>query len=91
MTIEIVPITPGFGAEIGDVDLSRPLSPEDLAAIKEAFWTYAVLVFPEQKLSAEQHLAFAEHFGPHETTIQVYRPGKDKDLRLRKEFADVFL
>lgn len=89
MAIEIVPITPGFGAEIGDVDLSRPLAVEDLEAIKQAFWSYAVLVFPEQRLDVDQHLAFARHFGPHETSIAVYRPGEDKVLRVQKEIADV--
>lgn len=88
MAIEIVPITPGFGAEIGEVDLAR-LAPEDIEAVKQAFWTYGVLVFPDQRLDAEQHLAFARHFGPHETTIAVHRPDEDKALRVRKEFADV--
>jgi len=88
MTVEIVPITPDFAAEVGDVDLAR-LSPEDLEAVKQAFWKYAVLVFPGQRLDGEQHLAFARHFGPHETTIAVHRPGEDRQLRVRREFADV--
>ncbi|KPK08485.1 MAG: hypothetical protein AMJ64_03360 [Betaproteobacteria bacterium SG8_39] len=88
MAIEIVPVTPGFAAEVGDVDLAR-LTPEELEAVKQAFWTYAVLVFPGQTLDAEQHLAFAARFGPHETTIAVHRPDADKKLRVRREFADV--
>jgi len=86
MAIEIVPVTPGFAAEIGAVDLAR-LSPAEVEAVKQAFWTYGVLVFPDQRLDAEQHLAFARHFGPHETTIAVHRPGEDRALRVRKEFA----
>lgn len=88
MAVEIVPVTADFAAEVGDVDLAR-LSSDDLAAVKQAFWKYAVLVFPGQRLDAEQHLAFARHFGPHETTIAVHRPEEDKTLRVRKEFADV--
>ena len=38
-------------------------------------------------LDADQHLTFARHFGPLETTIAVYRP--DEPLRIRPEFADV--
>jgi alpha-ketoglutarate-dependent 2,4-dichlorophenoxyacetate dioxygenase len=87
MTITVCPITPRFVAEIGDVDLSDPLSSADLAAIKEAFAKYAVLVFPGQHLSSEQHLDFARQFGPLETTIAVHR--NDSPLRLAKEFADV--
>lgn len=66
MAITVYPVTPDFAAEIGDVDLSQPLSPEDLADIKAAFWKYAVLAFPDQTLTPEQHLAFAEKFGPVE-------------------------
>ncbi len=64
MGITIWPVTDGFAAEIGDVDLSSELSEQDLAAIKQAFWDYAVLVFPGQELSEEQHLSFANQFGP---------------------------
>jgi alpha-ketoglutarate-dependent 2,4-dichlorophenoxyacetate dioxygenase len=87
MTIIVAPVTPSFAAEIGDVDLSRPLEAADVAAIKDAFAKYAVLIFPDQRLSQDQHLDFAKHFGPLETTIGVYR--KDTPLRVRKEFADV--
>ena len=48
-----------------------------------------MLVFPDQKLTAEQHLSFAAHFGPHETSIAVYRPDAHKGLRVQKEIADV--
>ena len=87
MAITVVPVTPSFAAEVGDVDLSRPLEAADVAAIKGAFAKYAVLIFPDQQLSQDQHLDFARHFGPLETTIGVYR--KDAPLRLRQEFADV--
>jgi alpha-ketoglutarate-dependent 2,4-dichlorophenoxyacetate dioxygenase len=87
MAITVCPVTPSFAAEIGDVDLSKPIAPPDLKAIKDAFAKYAVLIFPEQRLSADQHLDFARLFGPLETTIALYR--KDQPLRLRQEFADV--
>lgn len=87
MAITVCPVTPGFAAEVGDVDLSRPLSSEDEAAVKQAFWDYAVLIFPEQKLDQEQHLDFAKLFGPLETTIGVYR--SDTPLRVREDIADV--
>jgi alpha-ketoglutarate-dependent 2,4-dichlorophenoxyacetate dioxygenase len=87
MAITVQPVTPRFAAEIGDVDLSAPLSAFDVADIKAAFTTYAVLIFPDQHLSQDQHLDFAQHFGPLETTIALHR--KDAKLRVRKEFADV--
>ena len=75
MAITVCPVTQGFAAEIGDVDLSRPLDPADVASIKQAFWDYAVLVFPGQELTDEQHIDFARHFGPLETTIAALNPG----------------
>jgi alpha-ketoglutarate-dependent 2,4-dichlorophenoxyacetate dioxygenase len=87
MAITVCPVTPRFAAEIGDVDLSAPLAPSDLTDIKDAFATYAVLIFPDQHLSQDQHLDFARYFGPLETTIALHR--KDTQLRVRKEFADV--
>src|SRR5437763_6386758 len=87
MAITVCPVTLGFAAEIGDVDLSKTLTPADLSAINEAFATYAVLIFPDQHLSQEQHLDFARNFGPLETTIAILR--KDAKLRVRQEFADV--
>ena len=87
MAITVFPVTASFAAEIGGVDLSGALQPADLAAIKDAFTRYAVLIFPDQRLSQDQHLDFAKTFGPLETTIALFR--KDAKLRVRKEFADV--
>ena len=87
MPITVCPVTPNFAAEIGDVDLSAPLAASEVADIKAAFAAYSVLIFPEQRLSQDQHLDFARLFGPLETTIALHR--KDTQLRVRKEFADV--
>jgi alpha-ketoglutarate-dependent 2,4-dichlorophenoxyacetate dioxygenase len=85
MVIAVYPITPNLGAEVG-VDLSH-VDAEDVAAIKQAFWQYAVLIFPDQNLSEEQHLAFAKYLGPIEPSIGAYRP--DAKLRLRPDLVDI--
>src|SRR3984957_18332399 len=87
MAITICPVTPTFVAEIGDIDLSKPLAPSEISEVKDAFSKYAVLIFPDQHLSQDQHLDFAKYFGPLETTIALFR--KDTKLRVRQEFADV--
>ena len=87
MGAQFWPVTENFAAEVGDVDLSKPLSSDDLGAIRAAFDRYAVLVFPDQALSAGQHLDFARHFGPLETSIATHR--KDARLRVVAELADV--
>jgi len=83
----VYPVTESFAAEIGDVDLSQPLSEESRAEIEAAFDRYSVLVFPDQHLTADQHLDFAHHFGPLETSIHAVR--KDAKLRVRADLADV--
>ena len=55
MAITLYPVKADFMAEIGDVDLSCPLSEEDRVAIKAAFFKYSVLVFPGQELTSAQH------------------------------------
>jgi alpha-ketoglutarate-dependent 2,4-dichlorophenoxyacetate dioxygenase len=87
MAMTVCPVTLSFAAEIGDIDLSKPLDPSEVAQVKDAFTKYAVLIFPDQHLSQDQHLDFARYFGPLETTIALFR--KDSKLRVRKEFADV--
>jgi alpha-ketoglutarate-dependent 2,4-dichlorophenoxyacetate dioxygenase len=86
MTITINAITPSFVAEIGDVDLARP-STEDLNAIKQAFWKYAVLIFPDQKLTPEHHIKFSEQFGPVE--MDRVMAAENADPRLGHAFADI--
>ena len=88
MGITIVPVTPDFVAEIGDVDLSRPLADDDLAAIKAAFWKYAVLVFPQQTLDARtSNWRSPQHFGPIETERTL--DPKATPSRFSGAFADI--
>jgi len=86
MSITIYPITPNFAAEIGDVDLTR-LSDAEFAEIQSAFWKYAMLVFPGQNLTQDQHLAFSARFGPveNERTLDP----KATPTRYSGAFADI--
>jgi alpha-ketoglutarate-dependent 2,4-dichlorophenoxyacetate dioxygenase len=88
MAISIYPITPDFAAEVGDVDLRAPLAPADRDAIKSAFWKYSVLAFPGQDLTSDQHVAFAELFGPLEPNINSYADSVKKD-RYDSRISDV--
>src|SRR6266403_1080692 len=58
------PVTESFAAEIGDIDLSKPLSSEERSEIEAAFNRYSVLVFPDQHLSTDQHLLYARSIPP---------------------------
>ena len=87
MPIAIFPVTPRFAAEVGDIDLGQPLDAESLQAVRDAFATYAVLVFPAQNLSVQQHLAFARNFGPLEVTVQ--RALRTEKLLVPEQIADI--
>ena len=69
----IQPSHTDFAAEVFDIDLSKKLSNEDINSIKEAFWKHAVLVFPDQNLSLDQHVDFATLFGPIEMNVNTYQ------------------
>jgi alpha-ketoglutarate-dependent 2,4-dichlorophenoxyacetate dioxygenase len=87
MPLTVCPVTDEFAAEIGDIDLSQPLTAAQHAEITALFDRYSVLVFPDQHLTIEQHLDFARTFGPLETSIHATR--SDAQLRVRPEIADV--
>ena len=63
LDIKVTPLSPACGAEISGVDLTKPLSREDVEAIKEAWAKHLVLVFRGQKLSQDDQLRFASYFG----------------------------
>jgi alpha-ketoglutarate-dependent 2,4-dichlorophenoxyacetate dioxygenase len=87
MPITIAPVTPGFVAEVGDIDLARPLSATDLDQLRQAFTSYSVLVFANQDLTPEQHLAFSARWGAVEKDRTL--DPKATPPRLSGEFADI--
>src|SRR5215471_6053496 len=87
MTINVYPITSSFVAEIGNVDLSQSLNSAEVDEIKQAFWDYAVLIFPAQNLTEEQQLAFARYIGPLESNL--FAVNKDAKFRLTPDLIDV--
>jgi alpha-ketoglutarate-dependent 2,4-dichlorophenoxyacetate dioxygenase len=66
--LRITPLHPHIGAKAEGVDLRQPLTPELAASIEAAMDQHAVLVFPGQDLSDQQHMAFGTSFGPVEHT-----------------------
>jgi alpha-ketoglutarate-dependent 2,4-dichlorophenoxyacetate dioxygenase len=88
MPVKIRQIGPCFAAEVEGVDLGRPLSPDDIAAIHAGMDTYAVLVFHEQTLDDAQQLAFTQSLGPIEHAIGTSLRAPD-EYRLPTTFADV--
>jgi alpha-ketoglutarate-dependent 2,4-dichlorophenoxyacetate dioxygenase len=88
MTVSIRQIGPCFAGEVSGVDLTKPLSREEVAAIEAGMDKYAVLVFHDQPVSDEQQIAFSNNFGTIEAAVgsNITKP---EERRLRVEFADV--
>ncbi len=61
--IEVRPIGGNVGSEILGVDLSVPLSAGDIGDIRATLAERGVVVFREQVLTPEQHIAVARQFG----------------------------
>ena len=63
-TIEVRPVGGALGAEIHGVDLSTDLPDQQFSEIREVFRDNGVIFFRDQKLTPEQHIAFAERWAP---------------------------
>ena len=59
---------PRFAARVADVDLRDDLDEETFEALRQGLAQYSVLVFPDQPLNDEQHIAFSRRLGPLEAT-----------------------
>jgi alpha-ketoglutarate-dependent 2,4-dichlorophenoxyacetate dioxygenase len=88
MAIQIRQLHPLFVGEVSGVDITRPLTRDNVAAIEAGMDKHAVLVFRDQRLTDEQQLAFSRNFGELEFTrgTGISKPG---ELRLDPAFADV--
>jgi alpha-ketoglutarate-dependent 2,4-dichlorophenoxyacetate dioxygenase len=66
--VAIRPIHPVFAGEASGVDLRRPLTPDEVAAIDAGMDRYVVLVFHDQDIADEQQVAFSRNFGEIENS-----------------------
>jgi alpha-ketoglutarate-dependent 2,4-dichlorophenoxyacetate dioxygenase len=88
MAPSIRPLTPNIAGEVTGVDLTKPLTTQEVAAIEAGMDKYAVLVIPGQQITDEQQMAFTVNFGP----IEDARGGnvtKPQDKRLVTGMNDV--
>jgi alpha-ketoglutarate-dependent 2,4-dichlorophenoxyacetate dioxygenase len=77
-----------FAGEVSGVDITHPITREEVMAIEAGMDRYAVLVFHDQQLTDEQQIAFTLNFGELEHTRgnAITRPA---EMRLDPAFADV--
>ena len=63
------------------IDLTAPLQHEVLDALNEAWMEYLVLVFPNQRITDEQHIAFGRNFGAlEEHPSHAHRSSRNKEI-----------
>ena len=90
MSLSIRPLThSGFAGEVFDIDLTRDLTPEQVAEIDAGMDQYGVLVFHDQHFDDTTQMAFSRNFGELEVSsgAEMSKPG---DRRLpRMEMADI--
>lgn len=89
MGIEVTPTGASCGAFVRGVDLSKPLSEEELAEIKAAWLEHHVLAFPDQQLNDDQLEAFSAQFGElAEDPFFNPLPGRTYTAAVKREAED---
>jgi taurine dioxygenase len=90
MAFSVKPLSDALGAEVSGVDLSKPVDEGIFSEILDAFHRYQLLRFPEQTLTAEQHIAFSRRFGDLEIHVceQYLLPECPEILLLTNELKE---
>jgi taurine dioxygenase len=88
--LQTKPLSPGFGLETSDVDVSKPLSDAAFDEIERTFFQGQVLVLRAQSLTPAQYVAFACRFGPPEPHVidQFHHPADPNILILSNRKND---
>jgi alpha-ketoglutarate-dependent 2,4-dichlorophenoxyacetate dioxygenase len=61
--LQVQPILPRFGAECSGLDLTRPLSAEEVRQVTAAMDTWGVTVWRDTGMNDDQHVEFSRNFG----------------------------
>lgn len=64
--MDLTPLHPRFGVEMRGIDLCQATAERGYPDIREAFEAYSLLLFRNQQLDDEAHLALGALFGPVE-------------------------
>lgn len=90
MPLSIRPLTPsGFAGEVEGIDLTQPLTREQVTAIDAGMDQYGVLTFHDQYFDDASQMAFSRYFGELEVSSGA-EMSKPHDRRLpQMEMADI--
>ena len=75
MAITVKPRHPALGAEIHGVDMRKPLDEQTRQQVHDAWMKHLVVVFPDQPITDQEHVAFTRNFGEaevfHQTSLHL--------------------
>jgi taurine dioxygenase len=89
MGFTVTRLSEAGAAEVVGLDCSRPLSPDDVAALKAAFREYPILALRDQHLDPVAQVAFSRQFGELEDQVnsQYVHPDERHVLILSNELG----
>lgn len=85
-TISVTRSSPHIGAEIGNIDLTKPLSEEQVRELRAALTQFLVLFFRDQQISFDDQIRLARHFGPLGAHVGKSTISKETDNPLVRKF-----
>lgn len=84
MPLKVEPILPRFGGECSGLDLTKPLTAEEVRQVTDAMDAWGVTVWRNTGMNDEQHVTFSRNFGYLERV-----PRRD-GVRMRLPYRELF-
>jgi alpha-ketoglutarate-dependent 2,4-dichlorophenoxyacetate dioxygenase len=63
MPLKVTPILPRFGAECSGLDLTKPLTADEVKQVTDAMDTWGITVWRNTGMNDDQHVEFSRNFG----------------------------
>jgi taurine dioxygenase len=79
--LDVTPLEPFIGAEIGGVDLRKRMTPALRDAIRGLLLKHKVIFFRDQDITAEQQIAFGRNFGELEVHPFIRTEGEYPEIQ----------
>lgn len=89
-SMTVTRVQPFIGAEIGGVDLTRPLESGTVDALRQALLDHQVIVLRDQDISREQHRDFAAIFSRKTEDVFTYQVNQAHPVPGFPEILSVF-
>lgn len=78
--MQIIPSGGALGAEIKNLDVSKPFPPDTAEAVRQALRDHCVLYFRDQEISDEDQVRFTRYFGEPIPHVRKQRDRRVKEI-----------